>query len=83
VSKCLCPIFHHEIQFYRLDEHIAQAHPEHDTAKNTGPQIPVAYEPSHEESGFYCNTCQRVVSAEEYEVHHRDHDKGIVPPNSS
>jgi hypothetical protein len=80
VSKCLCPVCNHEVLFGKLDEHLAQAHPEHGAshdAGQTGPQIPVADQPSHEESGFYCATCHRVVSAEEYAANHAAHDKKL------
>lgn len=46
----------------------------------TGPHIPVADRPSHEESEFYCNVCRRAVSAEEYAWEHATHDTGLPKP---
>lgn len=96
VSKCLCPICGNEVVLGKLDEHLAQAHPEavasHDAEqagpqvpagdelRETGPQIPVASEPSHEESGMYCTRCKRLVTAKEYADNHAAHDEGLPKP---
>jgi LysM repeat protein len=84
VSKCLCPICGNEVQFGKLEEHIAQAHPEsivsHD-AGQTGPQIPIADKPSHEESGMYCARCKKLVTPEQYAANHAAHDEGLPKPH--
>lgn len=46
----------------------------------TGPQIPIADKPSHEESGFYCSVHHRTYSAEEYARDHAAHDEGLPKP---
>ncbi len=51
-----------------------------DVSHETGPHIPVAAEPSHEESEFYCSVCRRAVSAEEYAWEHATHDTGLPKP---
>lgn len=63
-----------------IEKHQAEAHGA--TAPgDTGPQIPVADKPSHEESGIYCTTCKRAFSAAEYAVDHAGHDRGLTEPD--
>ncbi|MBU1146560.1 LysM peptidoglycan-binding domain-containing protein [Patescibacteria group bacterium] len=48
--------------------------------RETGPQIPIADRPSHEESGFYCTVCFKSFSAEEYARDHAAHNTGLTKP---
>ncbi len=56
----------------------AVAGPAHGTVafSETGPRVPIADQPSHEESGFYCNVCHQAFSAEEYTLNHAAHNTG-------
>ncbi|MFH2136312.1 MAG: hypothetical protein ABII19_01600 [Patescibacteria group bacterium] len=48
--------------------------------RETGPQIPIADRPSHEENGFYCTVCFKSFSAEEYARDHAAHNTGLTKP---
>lgn len=79
VSKCICGYCSQEFPLGSDEEHAKVCPSQRDRAGQTGPQIPIAAEPSHEESRFYCNTCHQAFSAEEYAANHAEHDGRILP----